>query len=151
MSRLAILLSLLAAACSAGTAQPDLKPADGWARETAPGQTSTAAYLTIVNNGTGSDQLVGVSSDAARHAMLHATSTDDGVMRMRHLDDGLQIPSKTAVELSPTRTHVMLSGLKEPLRPGDTFDLELRFERSGKKTAEIKVVEASSSGPQEER
>lgn len=151
MSRFAILLSLLAAACSADTAQPELKAADGWARETVPGQTSVAAYLTIVNNGTGADRLVAVSTDAAKHAMLHSTSTHDGVTRMRHLEHGLEIPSKAAVELSPARTHIMLSGLKAPLARGETLDLELRFQRSGRKNAEIKVLEASAAGPQEER
>lgn len=151
MTRFAILLSLLATACTSHDARPRLKPADGWARETVPGQTSAAAYLTILNDGTGSDRLVGVHADVAAHAMLHSTVTRDGVTRMRHLAGGLEIPSKAAVELSPTRTHVMLSGLKAPLRRGETFDLQLKFERSGRKTAQVKVLDPSSAGLQEAR
>lgn len=151
MIRFAILLSLLATACSDQDARPKLKPADGWARETVPGQTSAAAYLTILNDGTGADRLIGVQTDVAAHAMLHSTVTQDGVTRMRHLDGGLEIPSKAAVELSPTRNHVMLSGLKAPLHRGETFELQLKFERSGRKTARIKVLDPSSAGPLLER
>jgi len=151
MFRFAIPLCLLAAACSDGSARPDLKTTDGWARESVPGQTSAAAYLTIINNGTGEDHLVGVRSDVAGHAMLHSTVTEGGVMRMRHIGGGLEIPSKTAVELSPGRTHVMLSGLKAPLRRGEKFTLQLEFERSGRRKAVVKVLDPSSAGLQEAR
>jgi copper(I)-binding protein len=85
------------------------------------------------------------------HAMLHSTSEDGGVTRMRHMGDGLPIPSKTAVELSPGRTHVMLSGLKQPLRRGQKFDLTLKFEKSGEMQAVIKVLDPASAGLQEAR
>ena len=116
-----------------------------------PGQTSSAAYLVIINNGTGADRLIGVKSDVAAHTMLHSTSMEGGVMRMRHLSDGLEIPSKAAVELSPGRTHVMLMGLKDPLKRGEKFTLRLRFKRSGEKDAVIKVLDPSSAGLQEAR
>jgi len=151
MFKFAIPICLLAAACSDDSARPDLKPTDGWARESVPGQTSAAAYLTIINNGTGEDRLVRVESDVAGHAMLHSTATKGGVTRMRHIAAGLEIPSKTAVELSPGRTHVMLSELKAPLGRGDKFELELDFERSGRRTAVIKVLDPSSAGLQEAR
>jgi copper(I)-binding protein len=149
MQRIAILLSLLAAACDGGHVRPELKPTGGWARESVPGQTTAAAYFTIINNGTGSDRLIGITSVAASHAMLHATATEGGVARMRHIDGGLEIPSKTAVELSPGRTHVMLAGLKRPLRRGEEIELQLKFERSGEKQAVIKVLDASTAGLQE--
>ena len=151
MSKFAIPLCLLAAACSGGTAQPDLKPTDGWARESVSGQSSAAAYFTIINNGTGADRLLAVRSDVARHAMLHSTATESGVMRMRHIDGGIEVPSKTAVELSPGRTHVMLSGLAAPLKRGDKFELQLEFERSGRRKAVIKVLDPASAGLQEAR
>lgn len=151
MFRFAIPLSLLAAACSDGNARPDLKPTDGWARETAPGQTSAAAYLTIINNGTGEDRLISVKSDVAGHTMLHSTASENGVTRMRHIAHGLEIPSKAAVELSPGRTHIMLSMLKAPLKRGEKFALQLEFERSGRRKAMIKVLDPSSAGLQEAR
>ena len=151
MHRFAIPILILAAACSRSSAAPDLKPTQGWARETVPGQTTAAVYLSIINNGTGSDRLVGVSSEIAGHAMLHSTATHDGVSRMRHLEHGLPIPSKTAVELSPGRTHVMLSGLKRALRRGETFELGLQFERSAPKHVAVKVLDPAAAGVQEAR
>ena len=151
MFRSAILLFLLATGCSDGAARPDLKPADGWARETVPGQTSAAAYLTIVNNGNGEDRLVGVKSDLAPQAMLHSTATDGEVTRMRPVARGLDIPAKTAVELSPGRTHVMLSGLKAPLQRGEKFNLELQFKHSGRSQVMIKVLDPTAAGLQEAR
>lgn len=149
MIRFAILLPMLCAACSSGGGVPNLKPSEGWARETVPGQTSAAAYLTVTNNGTGADTLVSVSSDVASHTMLHATTEENGVTRMRHLAHGLPIPSKTAVELSPGRTHVMLSGLTQPLRQGQTFELTMKFRKSGEKSTAIKVLGPEAAARQE--
>lgn len=145
-------LVLLLASCGNDPALPDLKTTNGWARETVPGQSSAAAYLTVINNGTGADRLVGVSSKAAAHAMVHSTMTSDhGVSRMRHMEGGLPIPAKTAVELSPGRTHIMLSGLEQPLRRGQKLTLELRFEKSGRRQATVKVLDPTSAGLQEAR
>jgi len=151
MTRFLVPFALLLTACSNDPATPELKPSDGWARETVRGQTSAAAYLTVTNNGTGPDRLVAVSTDAAKHAMLHSTSERGGITRMRHMGDGLAIPSKTAIELSPGRTHIMLSGLKKPLRRGQVFMLALQFEKSGEKKAVIKVLDPASAGLQEAR
>jgi len=152
MIKYAFPLALLLAGCGDGPALPDLKPTDGWARETVPGQTSAAAYLTVINNGTGADRLIAVSSDSAANAMVHSTTTSNhGVSRMRHLGDGLAIPAKTAVELSPGRTHIMLTGLKQPLRRGQKLTLDLRFEQSGTRRAMVKVLDPASAGLQEAR
>ena len=146
MNRLALLLAFALAACSRDRAEPDLKLSNGWARETVAGQNAAAAYLTIVNNGAGSDRLVGVSSEAAKHAMLHSTSMDDGVMRMRHMADGLAIPSKAAVELSPGQTHIMLTGLRQPLKRGATIQVHFDFERSADQDVEVKVLDPAAAG-----
>ena len=148
MKRLAFVLAFALAGCGREQAAPDLKLSNGWARETVPGQNAAAAYLTIVNNGAGSDRLLGVSSEAARHAMLHSTSMDGGVMRMRHLSDGLAIPSKAAVELSPGRTHIMLTGLKQSLHSGQTITIRFDFERSADRAFEVKILDAASAGLQ---
>ena len=148
MSKYLLLLPLLASACSHEGARPDLKLKNGWARETVAGQSTAAAYLTIINNGTGGDRLVSVTSDAATRTMLHATANVHGVAKMRHLGDGLEIPSKTAVELSPGQTHIMLAGLKEPLRRGSKLTLTLRFDRSGNREAHLKILDPASAGLQ---
>ena len=119
---------LLLAACSGPQLSPEIAVTHAWARATAPGGTTSAAYLTIDNKG-GEDRLVGISIPAGS-ASLHSTSMDGGVMRMRPLDS-LVVPARSAVALEPGGIHIMLMGLRQPLTAGSTLPLELRFERSG--------------------
>jgi len=137
------LAALALAACTPSKA-PEITVENGWARATAAGQGSAAAYFTVVNRGGGDDRLVEVFVPRARMATLHSSSMDGGVMRMRDLSDGLAIPAGATVELAPNGTHVMLSGLATPLRPGEQFPATLRFARAGTKDLTIKVEQASA-------
>jgi copper(I)-binding protein len=139
-SALALMLAALAA-CSSPPA-PKIAASGGWARET--GQSDmAAAYLTIDNKG-GADQLTGVRA-AIGQAMLHETSLDGGVMRMRPVDprEGLVVPSNGKLMLAPGGAHVMITGLKHPLKPGDHFSLTLRFAKARPHKVEITVRPAS--------
>ena len=143
---LAAATALALLACSA----PDRRPADitisnGWTREIASGQSTAAVYLTIANKGEGSDRLVDVES-AQGEATLHQSSNSDGVARMRPLEDGLDIAPRSTVELKPGATHIMVSGIKQ--RPVSV--LTLSFERSGQRTATVRVVPAAGGNPHSE-
>jgi copper(I)-binding protein len=135
-----IFAALALAAC--GAKVPDITLEDGWARATVAGQDG-AAYLTIVNRG-GADRLIEVTVPRAGHAMLHSSSMDKGVMRMRDLSGGIDIPAQATVQLAPNGTHVMLGGLATPLRPSEQFPATLRFAKSGAKQVTITVEEAST-------
>ena len=117
---------------------PDIAVEDGWARATVAGQ-GGAAYLTIFNRGGADDRLIHVSVPRAGQAMLHSSTMEGGVMRMRHLADGLAIPAGSTVELAPNGTHIMLGALGTPLRPGEHFPVTLRFARAGARQATIRV------------
>ena len=134
--------ALLLAACQAG--ESALAVEDGWARATAPGQDGAAVYLTIVNRGASADRLIEVSVPRAGHAMLHGSSMEGGVMRMRHLADGLAVPPSSTVELAPNGSHIMLAGLGAPLRPGERFPVTLRFAKAGTKEAIVTVEDPSA-------
>jgi copper(I)-binding protein len=64
------------------------------------------------------------------------------VMRMRQVD-AIDVPAGQAVELKPGSFHLMLMGLKAPLKAGDRFPLTLKFEKAG----EVKVDVAVQTGP----
>ena len=130
------LAAILLASCGGESPPPAISIESAWARATAPGQSSTAAYFTIDNAG-GGDRLVGVSSPAGQ-ASLHSTMMDGGVMRMRRLD-ALDIPANTTVELKPGAIHVMIAGHDQPLGAGQQLPLELRFERSGERVVVASV------------
>lgn len=140
MRRLMLPALLLLAACDQQSA-PDLNIRDGWARATAEGQTSGAVYLTIDNKG-GADRLVSVSTDQAAMAMPHENATVDGVSQMRMLED-IEVPANGQVVLAPGGTHIMLEGLRGELVKGYRFEVELTFDKSGRKVVPVTVVGAS--------
>ena len=147
MRRLLLIGALMLAACKpAGPTAPTIKVREAWARETGPGQTSGAAYFTIVNMGSEGDRLVSVTTPAASMAMLHGSSNSNGVMAMRMMAD-LPIPGSATVTLAPLSTHVMLNGLTSPLQAGDRVPLTLRFARAGARQVDAAVLPASASGP----
>ncbi len=147
MRRLSLIGALLLAACSpAAPTAPAIEIRDAWARETAPGQTSGAAYFTIVNMGSEGDKLVSITTPAAPMAMIHGSSNSNGVMAMRMMAD-LPVPGSATVTLAPLGTHVMLTGLSAPLHAGDRLLLTLRFARAGARQVDAAVLPASASGP----
>lgn len=62
---------------------------------------------------------------------------------MRPMQAGLAIPADATVELKPGGSHVMVTGLADPLRAGDTLRLTLRFEKSGERPVDVRVTPAA--------
>ena len=115
-----------------------------YARATAPGQSVGGAFLTLDNRGA-DDRLLSATSEMARSVELHSMSMDGTVMRMRQVD-GVAAPAGKVIELKPGGLHIMLMGLKAPLKAGDTFPLTLRFEKAGEVTVTVNV-DAPGSAP----
>ncbi len=139
---------VLAACTGLGTpAGPKIKVENAWARPSRmgmgamQGKTTSAAYLTIINEGGEADRLVGVMSDVAEHVELHQTVKEGDVMRMQPVEGGIEIPAKGKVELKPGSYHIMLIGLTRELKPGDRFSLVLEFQKSGRQTIQVEVKE----------
>ena len=143
MFRPAILaLALTLAACSAPG--PKISARDGWARETGSADMA-AAYVTIDNKG-GADQLTGVRTSIGQ-AMLHESTMDGGVMRMRPLakGEGLVVPSNGKLSLAPGGAHVMIMGVKRRLKAGDRFALTLLFDKAKPERVDI-IVRPAAAG-----
>lgn len=145
MTRLSLCFTPLAvlAACSDPAPPPPVQVPilefhDAWARATAPGQSSGAMYVTIVNRGGAGDRLLGVTAARAGTAMVHASETLDGVARMRMVG-ALPIPANAKVALAPGGTHIMLDGMTAPLVVGERIELTLRFEKAGTKSVVVTV------------
>ena len=145
--------SFLAIAAAMLSAMPAWADSDGikideaWARAT-PGVAKTAAiYLTITNTGTAPDTLEAVSTPAAEHADLHEDKMANGVMQMRSVKTLTIEPGKSVV-LQPSTNHIMLTGLKAPLKEGQTVPLTLTFDHAGKQqvTAAVAKVGAMHAG-----
>ena len=99
-----------------------------WSRATPPGATTGAVYLTLTSKD--GDQLIGASSPASSGAGVHDMTMDGNIMRMREVIGGLALPPGQAVTLQPGGYHIMLNGLKAPLKRGETVQLHLTFAKS---------------------
>ena len=145
MSRLAILLALCATLIAPAAAHEynvgSLHIGHPWSRATPKGATIGAGYLKITNNGTTPDRLLGGSSEAAKSFELHVMSMENGVMKMRPVEGGIEIKPGETVEFKPESYHVMFVGLKEPLVQGHRVKATLDFAKAGKVAVEF-VVES---------
>jgi len=145
MSRLAILLALCATLIAPAAAHEynigSLHIGHPWSRATPKGAAIGAGYLKITNNGTAPDRLLGGSSEAAKSFELHVMSMENGVMKMRPVEGGIEIKPGETVEFKPESYHVMFVGLKEPLVQGHRVKATLDFEKAGKVAVEF-VVES---------
>ncbi len=105
----------------AHAAVAQLEVSDAWVRAMPPGQRMTAAYLNIENTGTEAVTLTGVSSERG-DASLHETRTEDGRSRMRAVDE-LNLPVSQRLAFRPGGMHIMIMGLEETPREGESLRL----------------------------
>ncbi len=113
-----------------------------YARATMPGQTSGGAYLTLENKGKQGDALISAQSPAAQSVEIHTMSmTADNVMRMREVNSIELKPQEKIVMQPGNGYHIMLLGLKAPLKAGDKLPLTLTFKKAGKVETSISVEE----------
>ena len=158
--RLALLIVLLPAALAGCGAPegPSIQMTDVWARpamagggmepagtsEGGMGQGMGAAgtgavFMELANEGRETDRLVGGQTEVADVVEIHETRMEGDVMKMQMLAEGLEVPAQGTVRLEPGGYHVMLIGMKQNLEPGDRFQIELQFEKSGTRRVEVEV------------
>ena len=91
-----------------------------------------AGYLTLTNSGDTADRLIAVEAAFPR-VMLHGSVKTDGVARMIHLDNGVELLPGQTVEFAPGGLHVMFMGLDgDPFVEGETIPATLVFENAGR-------------------
>jgi periplasmic copper chaperone A len=108
-----------------------------WARATPKGAPNAAVYLTLVNNGSETDRLIGASSPVADNIQFHEERDENGVSKMLALQ-AIDVAPGASVALKPSGIHLMLR-IKQPLKQGETFSLTLTFEKAGPIEATVRV------------
>jgi hypothetical protein len=88
-------------------------------------QKNGAVFATFTNPGiehlSGRDlAITSAVTPVAEKAELHDHIMDGDVMMMREVGT-YYVPAEESLKLEPTGKHIMLMGLKNPLKPGDTF------------------------------
>ena len=131
-----LLLPGLLMLIAAGDASP-FQIGHPWARASAGAAKNGAAYLTITGTGA-ADRLTGVESPVADKVEVHESFDDKGVMKMRPMPALPLEPGRT-VAMAPGGYHIMMMGLKAPLKAGDAFPMTLRFEHAAPVTVTIQV------------
>ncbi|MGH1406852.1 MAG: copper chaperone PCu(A)C [Rhodomicrobiaceae bacterium] len=97
-----------------------------------------AAYFTLKNNGKTARHLIGASSPLSDRVELHTHLKEDGVMKMRKMKDGIIVKPGETLHFKPAGNHIMLMSMKEKLKPGATYDLQLKFKDGS--TEKLKVA-----------
>ena len=136
------LAGLTAAGCAQG--EPALTVAQPEVRASLGNAPTAAAYLTVRNAGGAPDRLVGAECDCAAMVMAHNTIVDDGVARMAH-EPAVTIPAGGVVAFQPGGLHLMMTGLKAPIRAGTQVTITLRFEESGPMPVVFTAVDTPSA------
>ncbi|WP_299480071.1 copper chaperone PCu(A)C [uncultured Roseibium sp.] len=129
-------LSSFAADYKAG----DLTLSKTWTRATPPKAKAGGGFVEIVNSGSEADRLVAASSDVAAKVEIHEMSVTDGVMKMRELEDGIEIPAGETVTLQPGGLHIMFMGLNKSFEEGATVPVVLTFEKAGDVAIDLDVA-----------
>jgi copper(I)-binding protein len=125
----------------------DLVISQAWSRATPKGAKTGGGYLTIENKGSAADRLIGGSADFAGSVQVHEMSMDNGVMKMRPVENGLTIDPGKTVKLAPGGYHLMIMDLRASLKQGDKVPVTLEFEKAGKVTVSLDVEGVGAQGP----
>jgi copper(I)-binding protein len=118
-----------------------------WARATPAGAKTGAAYLTVVNNGKATDTLVSASTPVANEVQFHSVKEENGVSSMREMST-VEVRPGASVTFNPGGMHIMIVGLKQPLKEGQSFPMTVTFEKAGKFDVTIPVGKVGATqGP----
>lgn len=132
------------ARAAAMAAKANIDVTDAWARATAANATTAQVYLHLVS-AKDADRLVGLEvSNATRIDVREPTDT--GAAK-GNAAPSVDVPAGGNVNFAPGARHLLLTGLRAPLREGESFLLTLRFDKGGSQTAVVKVLAANASAP----
>lgn len=124
----------------------DIEVANPWSRATPEGAKVAGGFLTIRNTGSTPDRLLSATGEIAGKTEIHEMAINaSGVMTMRPLADGLEIPGGGEAELKPGGYHIMFLDLKRGIREGETFKGTLTFAKGG--TVEVEFAVKAMGGP----
>ena len=108
-------------------AGPTVTATDAWVRGTVPSQDTTGAFMTLTSSEDA--KLVGIATPIAKTAEVHQTMNHGGMMHMEEVP-ALALPKGKAVALQPGGYHVMLMGVKGPVKADAKVPLTLTIENA---------------------
>ncbi len=115
---------------------------DVWTRPKTQSSTAGGVFLTLKNTDKKEAFLISASTPIAARVELHDHIMENDVMKMREVPS-IAIPAGGTVKLQPGGLHVMFFGVKQALKPGDTFPLTLNFKNTKSITVQVSVMKIS--------
>jgi hypothetical protein len=97
-----------------------------------------AVYFVMHNHASETDELIGISSDAAEAVELDESTIVGGVTQMKKMDS-VPVEAFAEVEFAPGNYHVMLIGLKQDLNMGDGIEITRHFKNQGDLSIKVPV------------
>ena len=119
--------------------QAHLDIRNGRSRVTPNGAPVAGGYVTIRNFGDKADRLIGGALGLAARVEIHEMSMSNGIMRMRMLENGIEIPAGGVVELKQGSQHLMFMKPNRAFVEGEWIEGTLTFERAGTLPVRFKV------------
>lgn len=146
-TKLNVIALAITAALAAGSAAQahdfragDLVVDHPWSRATPEGARVAGGYVVIRNEGNEPDRLVAAGAEIGARTEIHEMAVDArGVMTMRPLAQGVEIPAGGEARLEPGGLHIMFMELDRGLAEGDSFAGTLSFEKAGDVEVEFRV------------
>ena len=128
---------LLAALLLSATAYAgDIQVEGAWTRATLPGQDMAMVYMSITSKQAAT--IVGVSTKVSKAAEMHTMEHKGGMMKMYEVKS-ISLPANAKMEMSMHGYHLVLAGLKAPLKAGATVPLTLNIEMADKSIVKVDV------------
>jgi len=103
-------------------------------------------FMQLRNADRTADRVIGASSPVAGRVEMHVTVREGDVMRMRQVES-FEIPAGGSFELKPGGAHLMLMGLTQPLKEGESVPLTLELEKGGELRLEMRVAPMGARHP----
>lgn len=138
MKPLAFAAALTLIAAPVLAASSTVQVSQAWSRP-APQGGNGAGFAVISNSGPAADTLISVVSPVAARIEIHESMVMGGQAMMHPRPGGLPVSAGATVALKPGGWHMMLMGLKQPLRAGDHYPATLTFKKAGKVTVQFSV------------
>jgi copper(I)-binding protein len=129
----------------ASTAAVGLSLKDGWVKAAPTGMT---AIFGTLDNPTGQDiTVVSGTSPVAGMVQLHEVVTVNGASKMQPKAGGFVIPAHGSHELKPGGDHIMVMGLKQPIKAGDMVTATLTLKDGS--TVQVSAIGKEFAGANE--
>lgn len=138
-----LLSALLPAAPAVAAEASTLHLSGAWARPMPPGARVGGGYIEIHNAGETTRRLLGAESPRASSMEIHTMADVGGVMRMRRLPDGIEIPAGTTISLKPGAEHLMFFNPEPAFAEGERIPVTLRFDGGESIAVEFDVADRS--------